>query len=167
MTLALPHGPVVGSPTATGSTHTIVRHVLFSPLVFLQWNLRKFKSYKSHGALLFTEWTHTSNWCLRRWINIKNWERKTTRERLSTDVSFLFTRVKSCRAVLVFLKGKMKRHCLIKEETLSSRMADSCNDVPMSDLYSFSHHSKRQTIKCYTQTPFWVFHWIKHLLLFF
>ena len=28
------------------------------------------------------------------------------------------------------VKGKMKRYCLIKEETLSSRIAAGCNNVP-------------------------------------
>ena len=48
----------------------------------------------------------------------------------------------------------MKRHRLMKEETLSSRIDDACNDVHFSDLYSFCLHSKYQIINCYKRTPF-------------
>jgi transposase len=47
------------------------------------------------------------------------------------------------------VKGEM-----MKEETLSSRIGDACNDVRFSDLYSFCLHSKRQIINCYKRTPF-------------
>lgn len=52
------------------------------------------------------------------------------------------------------VKGKMKRHRLMTEENLSSRIADACNDIHFSDLYGFCDHSKRQIINCYNKTPF-------------
>jgi transposase len=52
------------------------------------------------------------------------------------------------------VKGKMKRHCLMKEGTLSSRISDACNDVRFSDLYGFCFHSKHQIINCFKRTPF-------------
>jgi transposase len=52
------------------------------------------------------------------------------------------------------VKGKMKRHRLMKEETLSSITGDACNDVRFSDIYGFCLHSKCQIINCYKQTPF-------------
>ncbi|KAI9486892.1 MAG: hypothetical protein EXX96DRAFT_550979 [Benjaminiella poitrasii] len=52
------------------------------------------------------------------------------------------------------VKGKMKRHCLIKEDTLSSRIGEAYNDVHISDLYNFCDQSKRQIIKCYKQFQF-------------
>ncbi|KAG1446092.1 hypothetical protein G6F46_011913 [Rhizopus delemar] len=52
------------------------------------------------------------------------------------------------------VQGKMKRDQLMTEENLSSRIADACNDVLISDLYSFCSHSKRQIINCCTKTPF-------------
>ena len=52
------------------------------------------------------------------------------------------------------VKGKMKRHGLMKEETLSCRIGDACNDVRFSDPYSFCLHSKRQIINCYKRTLF-------------
>ncbi|KAI9484103.1 MAG: hypothetical protein EXX96DRAFT_477804 [Benjaminiella poitrasii] len=54
----------------------------------------------------------------------------------------------------VLVKGKMKRHRLMKKETLSSRIGDACNDVRFSDLYDFCLHSKRQNINCFKRTPF-------------
>ncbi|ORE10991.1 hypothetical protein BCV72DRAFT_301308 [Rhizopus microsporus var. microsporus] len=47
------------------------------------------------------------------------------------------------------VKGKMKHHRLMKEETSSSRIGDAYNDVRFSDPYSLSLHSKRQIINCY------------------
>lgn len=47
------------------------------------------------------------------------------------------------------MKGKMKRHRLMKEEILSSKIGDASNDVRFSDLYSFGLHSKRQIIYIY------------------
>ncbi|KAG1515216.1 hypothetical protein G6F52_009738 [Rhizopus delemar] len=44
------------------------------------------------------------------------------------------------------VKGKMKCDRLMSEENLSSRIGDACNDVLISDLYSFCSHSKRQII---------------------
>jgi transposase len=41
------------------------------------------------------------------------------------------------------VKGKMKRDRLMSEENLSSRIGDACNNVLISDLYSFCSHSKR------------------------
>ena len=52
------------------------------------------------------------------------------------------------------IKGKMKRDRLMTEENLSSRIADACNDVLISDLYGFCSHSKRQIINCFNKTPF-------------
>ncbi|KAG0777346.1 hypothetical protein G6F22_011935 [Rhizopus arrhizus] len=52
------------------------------------------------------------------------------------------------------VKGKMKRHRLMKEETLSSRIGDACNNVRFSDLYGFCLHSKHQIINCFKRTPF-------------
>jgi transposase len=52
------------------------------------------------------------------------------------------------------VKGKMKCDRLMSEENLSSRIGDACNNVLISDLYSFCSHSKRQIIKCYNKTPF-------------
>jgi hypothetical protein len=52
------------------------------------------------------------------------------------------------------VKGKLKRHRLMTEENLSSRIADACNEVLISDLYGFASHSKRQIINCYNRTPF-------------
>jgi transposase len=39
-------------------------------------------------------------------------------------------------------KGKMKRHRLMTEENLSSRIADACTDVCFSDLNGFCHNPK-------------------------
>ncbi|KAI9481284.1 MAG: hypothetical protein EXX96DRAFT_480858, partial [Benjaminiella poitrasii] len=50
------------------------------------------------------------------------------------------------------VRGKMKRHCLIKEDTLSSRIGKAYNDVRISDLYNFRDQSKRHIIKCYKQS---------------
>lgn len=52
------------------------------------------------------------------------------------------------------VKGKLKGHRLMTEENLSSRIADACNEVLISDLYGFASHSKRQIINCYNRTPF-------------
>ncbi|CEI97644.1 hypothetical protein RMCBS344292_11774 [Rhizopus microsporus] len=52
------------------------------------------------------------------------------------------------------VKGEMKRHRLMKEETLSSRIGGASNDVRFSDLYVFCLHSKRQSINCFKRTPF-------------
>ncbi|KAG1446980.1 hypothetical protein G6F46_011592 [Rhizopus delemar] len=49
------------------------------------------------------------------------------------------------------VKEKMKRDRLMSGENLSSRIGDACNDVLISDLYSFCSHSKRQIIKCYNK----------------
>lgn len=52
------------------------------------------------------------------------------------------------------VKGKMKRGRLLTEENLSSRIADACNQVLISDLYGFASHSKHQIINCYNKVPF-------------
>lgn len=52
------------------------------------------------------------------------------------------------------VKGRLKRQRLMTEENLSSRIAEACNDIPVSNLYAFSDHSKRQIINCYNKTPF-------------
>jgi hypothetical protein len=45
-------------------------------------------------------------------------------------------------------------HHLVKEETLSSRIGDACNDVRFSNLYGFCLHSEHQIKNCFKQTPF-------------
>ncbi|KAI9481307.1 MAG: hypothetical protein EXX96DRAFT_635216, partial [Benjaminiella poitrasii] len=52
------------------------------------------------------------------------------------------------------VRGKVNRHCLIKEDTLSSRIGKEYNDVRISDLYSFCDQSKRQIIKYHKRSPF-------------
>lgn len=44
------------------------------------------------------------------------------------------------------VKRKIKRGRMITEENLSSRIADACNQILISDLYSFASHSKHQII---------------------
>jgi transposase len=41
------------------------------------------------------------------------------------------------------VKGKMKRHRLTTEENLSSKIAEACNVVLVSDLFGFASHFKR------------------------
>jgi hypothetical protein len=38
-------------------------------------------------------------------------------------------------------KGMLKRQRLMTEENLSSRIAEACNDILVSNLYVFSNHS--------------------------
>ncbi|KAI9473404.1 MAG: hypothetical protein EXX96DRAFT_488433, partial [Benjaminiella poitrasii] len=52
------------------------------------------------------------------------------------------------------VKGKMKHHCLIKDDALSSRIGEEYNNVLINDLYNFCDQSKRQIIKCYKRSPF-------------
>jgi transposase len=52
------------------------------------------------------------------------------------------------------VKGRLKRHRLLTEERMSERIVETCNDIPVENLYNFAHHSKRQIIYCYNKTPF-------------
>ncbi|KAG1140519.1 hypothetical protein G6F37_009011 [Rhizopus arrhizus] len=51
------------------------------------------------------------------------------------------------------VKRKLKQGRMMTEENLSSRIADACNQVLISNLYGFASHSKRQIMNCYNKTP--------------
>ncbi|KAG1039068.1 hypothetical protein G6F43_012584 [Rhizopus delemar] len=51
------------------------------------------------------------------------------------------------------IKRKLKRGRMLAEENLSSKIADACNQVLISDLYGFASHSKRQIMDFYNKTP--------------
>lgn len=52
----------------------------------------------------------------------------------------------STESLWATIKGKLKLHQMMTEETLSSRIAGACNEVLLSGLYSFSSHSKVKLI---------------------
>lgn len=45
------------------------------------------------------------------------------------------------------VKSKLKRQKLLDNKTLSTRIADACNEAHLSDLAGLFNHSKRQIIK--------------------
>jgi hypothetical protein len=49
--------------------------------------------------------------------------------------------------------SNLKCQKLSDNETLSTRIADACNEVYLSNLAGFVGHSKRQIIKCYNKDP--------------
>lgn len=51
------------------------------------------------------------------------------------------------------VKRRLKRDRMMSEENLSSRIADACNQVLISDLYGFANHSKHQIRNCFNKTP--------------
>jgi hypothetical protein len=52
------------------------------------------------------------------------------------------------------VKASMKRDKLLKEENISSRIGQACEEIHPSQLHNFAHHSKCQIINCFNKKKF-------------
>jgi hypothetical protein len=52
------------------------------------------------------------------------------------------------------VKSSMKRDKLLKEENITSRIREACEEIHPNQLLNFADHSKRQIIKCHNKIKF-------------